>query len=550
MSRLLTVCLSLAVSASTSLGFAHFPWIVLDGAEEQASVYFSESAEPDDAEHLKDLAGVKIKAWNDRSEPKEFEPQTIEAALVAEVGRAQTVYLSHRYHKVNRRGESVLMQYEAKAHAWPLSGTWTAIGSGSQLPLEIAARRLDRQVQLKVLFQGKPLAQAPIYVSGAGLDSLEGKTDNEGSFLCQPTANGLLEVRTRRMADESGEYNGQEYTSIRHWSTLTMPVHAATLKSVSHELSPLPHGITSFGAAVAGDWLYLYGGQIGGAHHYWREGQSPDFMRLNLREESAWEKLTGGPRRTGTALVAHKGLLYRVGGFEARNDEKDDSDLHSMPDVARFDPATGEWSAMPDLPLGRSSHDAAVLGDTLYVVGGWTLAGKGNSTWQTDMLSLDLADKQAAWQSIDVPFRRRALSAAAHDGKLYVIGGMQEDGNTTTTVNVYDPRTKAWSDAPPLFGAPLEGFGTSAFGWDGKLRVTTMSGAIQQLAEDGLAWQVAGQLQQRRFFHRMLPMPGNRGAIVGGADMETGKVLELEVIEAIEGKDNSKTNSAAGAAGQ
>ena len=57
-----------------------------------------------------------------------------------------------------------------------------------------------------------------------------------------------------------------------------------------------------------------------------------------------------------------------------------------------------------------------------------------------------------------------------------------------------------------------------------------MSGAIQQLAADGQSWRVAGQLQQRRFFHRLLPTSDGRGVIVGGADMETGKVLPLEVI--------------------
>ena len=322
MSRLLFAILTVAVLSPATLAQAHFPWIVLDGSSGQANVYFGETAAPDDPELLKQLDGLKLFAPGERGELKEFATKLDDAALVAEVPQAQTVVLSHRFGKVNRRGESVLMHFDAKAHAAPLSGTWTTIQNTERLPLEIIARLRGRQVELNVLLEGQPLADAPLYISGAGLDNIESQTDNEGSFVCQPPADGLLEVRAKLRTEEPGEYAGHKYTSSRHWSTLTVPVHLPTMQSVPHELAPLSHGITSFGAAVAGDWLYLYGGQVGGAHHYWREGQSPDFMRLNLHSTSEWEKLPGGPRRTGTALVSHAGLLYRVGGFEARNDEK------------------------------------------------------------------------------------------------------------------------------------------------------------------------------------------------------------------------------------
>ena len=35
----------------------------------------------------------------------------------------------------------------------------------------------------------------------------------------------------------------------------------------SPRLTDLPRGITSFGAAVIGDWMYVYGGHFGQAHH-------------------------------------------------------------------------------------------------------------------------------------------------------------------------------------------------------------------------------------------------------------------------------------------
>ena len=45
-----------------------------------------------------------------------------------------------------------------------------------------------------------------------------------------------------------------------------------------------------------------------------------------------------------------------------------------------FDPKGGEWQPLPDLPEPRSSHDAVVIGDRLFVAGGWQL-GPEEAVW-------------------------------------------------------------------------------------------------------------------------------------------------------------------------
>jgi hypothetical protein len=129
------------------------------------------------------------------------------------------------------------------------------------------------------------------------------------------------------------------------------------------------------------------------------------------------------------------------------------------------------------------------------------------------------------------PFQRRALSLAAHRGKLYAIGGMQPEGGPSKRVDIFDPATGAWTQGPDILGEkPLAGFGTSAFALNGHLYVSTMEGKLQRLADDGQSWQVARELPTPRFFHRMLPANDHQFVIVGGANMSIGKFETTELV--------------------
>jgi hypothetical protein len=120
---------------------------------------------------------------------------------------------------------------------------------------------------------------------------------------------------------------------------------------------------------------------------------------------------------------------------------------------------------------------------------------------------------------------------------------MQSEGGTTTRVAVFEPSTKEWSEGPALLGAGMDGFGTASFACSGRLFATTMSGAVQRLASDGSQWEYVGQLNQPRFFHRILPWH-NELVIVGGADMSVGKIPELERLPAISGETGASKAAA------
>jgi N-acetylneuraminic acid mutarotase len=295
------------------------------------------------------------------------------------------------------------------------------------------------------------------------------------------------------------------------------------------EFPDLPEGITSFGAAVSDGWLYVYGGNTGRSHQYSTKTQSNRFLRLNLAKPERWQALPGDTRLQGLAMVAHGGKLYRIGGFTAKNAEGDEHDLWSVADVARFDPATNHWEQLPALPAPRSSHDAVVLGDKIYVAGGWAMTGRdGESQWRQNAVVLDLSQPSLAWQELpQPPFRRRALSLATFEGRVYAIGGMLEEGGTTTEVHCYDPQAKTWQTVANLPGKKMEGFGNSAFEAGGKLFVSTIEGNVQQW--DGKQWTLVAQAEFPRFFHRMLPLSSRELLLVGGS-ARTGKVFAVETV--------------------
>ena len=78
-----------------------------------------------------------------------------------------------------------------------------------------------------------------------------------------------------------------------------------------------------------------------------------------------------------------------------------------MADVARFDPKTKQLESLTQLPEPRSSHDAVVIGDKLYVAGGW----------QPGVI---VEEERGGWTSVFVPD-----VPAAKTGRLFCLPAEQ-----------------------------------------------------------------------------------------------------------------------------
>lgn len=304
----------------------------------------------------------------------------------------------------------------------------------------------------------------------------------------------------------------------------------------------LPQPITSFGAAVHGDYLYVLGGYTGTPHQYSRDGQSGALSRIRLdragqrdstAQRSAWEDLPGVEPLQSVALVTHNDALIRVGGMRALNNAGQPSQLVSTDEVARYLPAASAWEALPPLPTPRSSHDAIVLNGTVYVLGGWRLDDDGDdAVWAREGLALDLRDGDASWRSFPAPFQRRALATVAAGDRVLAIGGMNADGSRSQQVDIYDPATDTWTRGPDY---PGPAFGVAATAADDTVYASGMDGIVYEMnlgdAANARSWRQLSTLTFPRFFHR-LAVAGDEVLALGGivGMSSTGRVRVVERV--------------------
>jgi hypothetical protein len=292
----------------------------------------------------------------------------------------------------------------------------------------------------------------------------------------------------------------------------------------------MPTAVTSFGAAVIGDRLYTAGGYHGEPHNYTPEGQSGEVWSVSLENGNDWRAHPGIDPMQGEALVAHGTELCVIGGMRVRPD----GTMYSIADVRCLDTTadSASWVARAPLPAPRSTHDAWVMGDTVYVVGGWALDGDSRSgVFATTMATLDLSHPEAAWAETEAPFRRRAIAAAGTDGWLAVIGGLTEAGQVSSEVDVYDVATRTWRTGPAL---TEDGFGIAATRVGNTVVASARGGTLWELNAGATAWADQGSLAFPRFFHRLVSH-GDRVIALGGMRgmMAGARVRHVEVVNPV-----------------
>ncbi len=392
---------------------------------------------------------------------------------------------------------------------------------------------------------GQPLDGATVSVVDPAGAPFDLTTDAQGTVTIERLQAGLYCLRTNRDdKSDDGEIGGESYRGATYYSTLTIripafaaavaaePTSGETAKAATDAdgYCPLPQPISSFGAAVIGDWLYVYGGHTGRAHAHSRDNLARHFGRINLVEKSEWQPLPMETPLQGLPLVAHGKYVYRMGGLSALNAAGEEEELRSVAEFARFDTTTQAWERLPDLPESRSSHDAVVVGDKIYVIGGWTLNADDEEEWLTTGLVVDLTEDPLHWERFDVPNERRALAVGTNDGRIYAVGGISPFGDIDRSLDIYNPATGEWTTGPELPGTGIDGFGASAWQVNGRLIVSGMNGKIMSLNQDGTAWEQVGSLKLGRFFHRLLSVRGEASLIaVAGASMQ-GHLDDIEFV--------------------
>ncbi|APW63115.1 galactose oxidase [Paludisphaera borealis] len=514
--------------------WAHFIWIKVESAgkagESKIQAFFNEDPEPD-SKFVKYVTDLRITV-DGQTTPSELTEATRDAYWA---GNPPTLVDAERDLGVKTKGDKTYhLYYTARAQTEPVGEKVKEHGD----KLRVRLVKTDGKPQIEVLFNGKPVDKARIKVYPAAGESTELPTDEKGRAVVENFEQGKTALWANFIDRTPGEKDGKAYAETRYYATLTFtPAEKAlggqsAVKATTFATIPAP-AVNSFGGAVLGKWLYVYGGHVGKTHSYSEETTAKHFRRLNLEDRKTWEELPLQQDLQGLALVSDGKSLYRIGGMVAKNKTGEEHDLHSVADFSRFDPETKSWTALAPLPEPRSTHDAIVVGRTVYVAGGWHMKGESDeSVFLDSAVAFNLDKPEDGWKTIAQPFKRRALSVASHGGRLYVLGGLVGGGMTVDRrVDVYDPASGAWSRGPELpGGGRTEGFGTSAFDIAGRLYYSGSSGRIYRLDDAGDKWEAVGAWALPRLTHRLLPGPDDSILAVGGASKASSQTAEIEIV--------------------
>jgi N-acetylneuraminic acid mutarotase len=163
--------------------------------------------------------------------------------------------------------------------------------------------------------------------------------------------------------------------------------------------------------------------------------------------------------RFGLVAAKANGIIYAIGGWAGA----------ALGKVEAYNPSTSTlvaWKPRASLPTARFlPNGAAVINGKIYVPGGLNAQGQATST----LFVYDVAGN--AWfAKAHMPLPSYGGAAAAIDGKLYVLATPPgQDGDfTTTRLFRYDPATNTWSERAP---APHHHHQSVARAINGKLYV-------------------------------------------------------------------------------
>ncbi len=515
--RSIIAALFIAVTALPAR--AHFLWVVPEADGHNARVIVSETLAVDPRVDIAILTGAKLQ-WRD-AQGRDVQLTLTRAGHVFTVPVQSASGVVHGYADLGVRpsGERVY-----RLHYYPktiVGNPFAAAALGDQ-PIEIVPTGSPSATRLKVLVAGKPAAGVDVnLVLPDGSDDVV-STGADGLTDVLP-GRGRYGAWARHWEQIGGTLNGKPFDHTRHYAMLVFDTTApaatdsqsSNASASATRVAALPEKTSSFGAVVSNGWLYVYGGHVVRTHQYSTESVSGRFGRLKLADKATWETLPAGTPVQGMNLAAYEGKVFRVGGMQPTNKPGEPEVTQSIADVARFDPASGAWQALPALPMPRSSHDVVVVGHQLIVVGGWALRGKQPTEWATTIEMLDLATEKPEWKSVPQPFKRRAFIATAFDDKIYVLGGFDDRSRVVRGTSIYDVARGTWSEGPALPGGPMNGFGPAAAVVGGRLYLSVDDGSVHRLNVAGTAWEPVGKATPR-IVHRLVA-DGDDLLILGGA---------------------------------
>ncbi len=213
------------------------------------------------------------------------------------------------------------------------------------------------------------------------------------------------------------------------------------------ETTPLPRALYLSAVAATDEAIFVIGGWDGGAVR--REVLRAAFAPSG--ELSAWQTVGDYPLDLDLAGASVVGdHLYVVGGWTGTEPIRS---VYAAPITAA---GLGAWRAVSPLPTGLYRLAVAVAGDSLYAIGGVSESGPQATVYRA---RAQAGGELSAWQAVtSLPEPRDYHRAVLHDNgtsqqRLVVLGGRTSDGPTASVVAAAvddDGSLGAWQVQPSL----------------------------------------------------------------------------------------------------
>jgi hypothetical protein len=216
-----------------------------------------------------------------------------------------------------------------------------------------------------------------------------------------------------------------------------------------------PMGAAVYGHAVtsAGGYVYSASGASGAPPN--AGGDVTLFQRYNPAS-NAWELLPNVPTPVVGASLAYDaagGRLFLFGGANSA------TGIGNLVQIYTISPPPGSWSTGPPMPGSRAGMGSGVIGNSVYLVGGFsTTTTVESQNWAFDPTSSTYTLRAP------LPSPRARAGSAVTGNKVYVISGQDSAGGLANTNCAYTPAGDSWDCNLAVIPTPVWAPGSTALG--------------------------------------------------------------------------------------
>lgn len=211
-------------------------------------------------------------------------------------------------------------------------------------------------------------------------------------------------------------------------------------------LAKPPIEIHHFQPVAFNDEIYVIGAMTG---RYPKEPPIANILIFNPvnNEWREGDVIPEDRRRGGAGVSVYKGKIYITGGI---------TDGHwsgTVPWFDEYDPITGKWTVLSDMPFKRDHFQTAIVGSKLVAAGGRRSSAISKQVFNLLVNEVDVFDfEKQQWSTPTLlPTGRAGNSTFAVNGEVMVVGGESHTQHKAhNNVEVLNISTMSWHIANPL----------------------------------------------------------------------------------------------------